>query len=223
MDADIDRLIRSRDFKGALHALADAHGTAVGRFCQAILGSPQDGADALQDTFVAALAAMPAYRGDSGVRAWIFGIARHQCADHLRKRGRRRSVWARMFGGGDVTVAPPAAADASDARMMLERALVVLPEPQREAVLLRYQQGMDATEVADVLGISHAAARKRISIGMQALRAAMDTAPMFPRPTPVTRSDAGSTPSGSEVSHDDDQHFDDHALRTTESSPGVRP
>jgi len=217
MDADIERRIRSHDHRGALGALADAYGAPLGRFCQAMLGSPEDGADALQDTLVAALHAMPRYRGEHGVRAWVFGIARHQCVTIIRKRARRRSVWSRVFGGGDLAAEPAPPSDSADARLSLERGLVGLPEAQREAVLLRYQLGMDATEVADVLGISHAAARKRISIGMQALRKSIDAEPE-PRPSP-------SNPTPRDATHDvapDEARHDDHALRTTEDPARVR-
>ncbi|MCC6624156.1 MAG: sigma-70 family RNA polymerase sigma factor [Deltaproteobacteria bacterium] len=219
MDADIERRIRSHDHRGALRALADAYGAPLGRFCQALLGSREDGADALQDTLVAALQAMPRYRGEHGVRAWVFGIARHQCATIIRKRSRRRSVWSRLFGGGDLAAAPASPAESADARLSLERALLGLPEAQREAVLLRYQLGMDATEVADVLGITHAAARKRISIGMQALRSTMDALP-HPRPAPSNPSthpsDLTRDPGPDEAPHDD------HTLRTTEDPARVR-
>lgn len=218
MDADIDRLIRSHDHKAALHALVDAYGGPLGRFCQGLLGSPQDAADALQDTLVAALSAMPAYRGDAGVRAWIYTIARRTCADVIRKRGRRRTIFARVFGRGDVSIGPMTSNEAVDARVSLEGALRTLPEHQREAVLLRYQQGLDATEVADVLGISHAAARKRISIGMQALRAYLDRQP---NPAPVNpNSQTGSNPTD-EARHDFDP--DQHSLRAAESSPRLQP
>ena len=102
MDAEIERRIHSNDHQGALRVLAETYGAPLGRFCQASLGSRDEAADALQDTLVAALKAMANYRGDHGVRAWVFGIARHQCADVIRKRARRRSVWSRLFGAGDL-------------------------------------------------------------------------------------------------------------------------
>lgn len=228
MDADIERRIAAQDHRGALRALADAYGAALGRFCQAQLGSPQDGADALQDTLVAALLAMPRYRGERGVRAWAFGIARHQCSEIVRKRMRRRSVWNRIFSGGDRAVEPAAPSDAADARLSLERALARLSPAQREVVLLRYQQGMDATEVAEILGVSHAAARKRISIAMQALRACMDEQPTGPRIAPAS---SHPHPSHSPHAHpvdrapgasNDEASHDDHHLRTTEDPARLR-
>jgi len=177
MDAQIERLISQRDYRGALDALATGHGKALGRFCAGFLGSADDGQEALQEALVQAFAAMPRYRGD-GVRAWAFGIARHVCAAELRKRARRRSLWARIFSGRDPEEdAGPTAIDHVEARLTLEKAVASLSPGLRAALLLRYQQGMDLTEVGDVLGISHAAARKRISLGLRELRRRLEVTP----------------------------------------------
>jgi len=175
MDAHIERLIGQRDYRGALDALAAAHGKALGRFCAGLLGSSHDGQEALQEALVQALSAMPRYRGE-GVRAWAFGIARHVCAAELRKRTRRRTLWSRFFALERAERGADHVGDA-DARLTLDKALVCLSPALREALLLRYQQGMDAAEVAEVLGISHAAARKRISLGLRDLRARLDPSP----------------------------------------------
>ena len=190
MDAQIERLIGQRDYRGALEALASDHGKALGRFCAGLLGSTADGEEALQEALIRTLDAMPSYRGE-GVRAWAFGIARHVCAAELKKRTRRRSLWARMFGESEPAATRPV--DDADARLSIDKALVRLSPALREALLLRYQQGMDATEVADVLGISHAAARKRISLGLAGLRmtlsidtsAALSERPARPLAQPV--------------------------------------
>jgi RNA polymerase sigma factor (sigma-70 family) len=149
MDAHIERLIAQRDYQGAVGALAHAHGKA------------------------------PGYRGD-GIRAWAFGIARHVCAAELKKRTRRRSIWERVFASDQPEQGKTSISDAIrdvDARLTIEKSLGRLSPGLREALLLRYQQGMDATEVAEVLGISHAAARKRISLGLRDLRAQLSTNP----------------------------------------------
>jgi len=186
MDAHIERLIGQRDYRGALEALASDHGKALGRFCSGLLGSVADGEEALQEALIHTLNAMPSYRGD-GVRAWAFGIARNVCAGELKKRTRRRSLWARMFGASEPALVRPL--EDADARMSLDKALMRLSPGLREALLLRYQQGMDATEVADVLHISHAAARKRISLGLAGLRLTLQvdtTAALAERPARAT-------------------------------------
>lgn len=181
MDAQIERLIGQRDYRGALEALASEHGRAIGRFCAGLLGSAQDGEEALQESMVQALRSMPRYRGE-GVRAWAFGIARHVCAAELKKRTRRRSVWARVLAGSSYQVTRPM--EDADARLSIAGALGRISAARREALLLRYQQGMDATEVADVLRISHAAARKRISLGLKELRADLSVEPALEERSP---------------------------------------
>lgn len=182
MTTSIEALISSGDHHAALEALVDQHGAALGRFCAALTGSSADADELLQDTLVAALDAMPGYRGDANPRAWAFGIARRVCHSAIRRQSRRRGLFARFFA---FTEADPAPSDRADARLALGPALARLEPRLREAVLLRYQQGMDALEVAAALGVSHAAARKRISRGVRALRATVADAPLAsPSTTP---------------------------------------
>ncbi len=205
-DTHIEAHIRSRDARAALELIAQTYGATLGRFCAAQVGALGDGEEALQETLVRAYDSFASYRGDAGVRAWLFGIARHVCVDALRKRGRRQAAFERF-----AVAEGPNATSAAEARMALEDALAGLSANLREAVLLRYQLGMDATEVADALHISHAAARKRISLGIAALRAALDAAPVRTQRAPRGNAEL---PVATETSDKGDTH--DHALRTTE-------
>lgn len=170
MQTQLNDLLASGDARAALEGLVTAYGDALTRFCAGLVGSAAEGEELVQDTLVAALAALPTYRGASP-RAWVFGIARNKAASHLRKRERRRGLFARWQPRLE-DVRPH---ERSDARLVVERGLASLRPKQREAVLLRYQQGFDASEVGEILGISHAAARKRISVGVQSLRKVLDT------------------------------------------------
>ena len=207
-DSQIDARIRAQDARGALALIAGSYGAMLGRFCAAQVGSLGDGEEALQETLVRAYDGLGSYRGEAGVRAWLFGIARHVCSDLLRKRGRRDVAFGRYAVAEGTN-----ATQAAEARMALEGALAGLSPNLREAVLLRYQLGMDATEVADALHISHAAARKRISLGIAALRAALDAAPVRPARAHVAAA-AANTDS---LVPSDKGDADDHALRTSEN------
>jgi len=171
MNTDLEALIQSGAHRAALAQLVALHGAALSRFCAAMAPTPADGEELLQEALIAALDAMPSYRGEAGVRAWLFGIARRTCAQALRRHRRRRGLFARWFAPSP----PDAASDhlRADARLDLGPALSSLEPRLRDAVLLRYQQGLDAVEVAAILGISHANARKRISLGVQRLRATL--------------------------------------------------
>lgn len=169
MDATIERYIKDGHHERALGAIVDTHGPSLGRFLAASLGSREDGEEALQDTLLEVLASLSAYRGERGLRPWLFAIARHVALTHTRKRLRRRSLWARFFAGPDRAHEDPSAD--SEARLTLNGAITRLTPNLRDALLLRYQLGLDATEVADTLGITHDAARKRISQALARLRA----------------------------------------------------
>ncbi len=169
MQTQLNDLLASGDSRAALEGLVTAYGDALTRFCAGLVGSTAEAEELVQDTLIAALSAMPTYRGASP-RAWVFGIARNMAASHLRKRDRRRGLFARW----QPPLADVRPHERSDARLVVERGLAALKPKQREAVLLRYQQGFDASEVGEILGISHAAARKRISVGVRSLRRALD-------------------------------------------------
>lgn len=168
MELRITTLMASGDFREALRLLVDAYGKPVGRYCTGLVGSRTEAEELLQESLIEAFAAMPRFRGESTVRAWLFGIARRLCIRHLRRRDRRLVLFRRF-----ARAAPPEAPsdhERTDARLALERALVALKPPLREAVLLQYQAGLESPEIAAVLGISAEAARKRVSLGVQALR-----------------------------------------------------
>lgn len=171
MELRITTLIASGDFREALRLLCEAYGAAVGRYCTGLVGSRAEAEELLQEALIEAYAAMGRFRGESTARAWLFGIARRLCIRHLRRRDRRLLLFRRF-----ARQAPEEATEdheRSDARLALERALVGLKPPLRDAVLLQYQAGLEGPEIAAVLGITAEAARKRVSLGVQALRVAL--------------------------------------------------
>lgn len=172
MEHTIQAAIAVGSYREALTLIAREHSSALLRFCYGIVGSPTEAEELTQDTLTQSFQSLPKYRADSSVRAWVFGIARKVCASHLRRRDRRAGIWAIFGGRGTPTaIAPPLEeAERSEERRLLAGALSSLKGIHREAVLLRYQAGLSSTEIATCLGISHVAARKRVSLGLAQLR-----------------------------------------------------
>lgn len=69
----------------------ETHGDALFGFALTRLHIRAEAEDAVQETFLAALRAQTQYRGDSGERAWLFGILRHKIVDRIRLRTREVS------------------------------------------------------------------------------------------------------------------------------------
>lgn len=119
--------------------------------------------DAVQETFLRFVRARSRYREQGRVRAYLVTIARNVCADMARDRA---ATWAELpeslSGGGDP-------GDADDGRD-LAAALARLPRSQREALELRYGEGLTVGEVGATLGMSRFAAARALSAALEALR-----------------------------------------------------
>jgi RNA polymerase sigma-70 factor, ECF subfamily len=146
------------------------HGAALGRLCMALTGSQADAEEAAQETLLAACAQMPSYRGEGTVRAWLFGIARRQCARRFEqgaREGRRLALVRSAEAGGETPVVSVTAMRRARA---VRDAMAELKPSEREALILHYQGGLSFREIGVVCGIDEAAARKRASRGLARLR-----------------------------------------------------
>ncbi|KRC65605.1 hypothetical protein ASE12_13075 [Aeromicrobium sp. Root236] len=100
---------------------------------------------------------------------WLVGTARKVIGNHVRATIRRRRLATRLALYSEVT------ADSSvesSARADALHRLATLTEVEREAMLLVAWDGLTSDEAADVLGISPATFRKRLSRARQAVLAA---------------------------------------------------
>lgn len=139
----------------------DEHRAAVWRVCVAVAGR-QDAEDAFQETWLSALRAYPRLARDANVRAWLVTIAQRKAIDTHRARARR------PVAAGELPDVPAPADPEPDDELW--DAVRALPPGQRAAVTLRYAGDLRPAEVAQALGISAEAARRRIADGLSTLR-----------------------------------------------------
>jgi RNA polymerase sigma-70 factor, ECF subfamily len=118
--------------------------------------------DVAGDTWVQVVAGLAGFRGDEqAFRAWLFTIARHRAADAGRSRARRPAVPLAPGEAADQPTAPDAAdlaLDAISARATVAL-IATLPRDQAEIIMLRVVAGLDAVDVARILGKSPGAVR----------------------------------------------------------------
>lgn len=137
------------------------------RFCLAILANPEDAQDALQNTMVKALRALPGEERDIQLKPWLYRIAHNESIDLLRRR--------RDSGQLDAEQVAPGAGIAEEAatRERLRRLVTdlgELPERQRGALVMRELSGLDFDEIAAALGTSPAVARQTLYEARLSLR-----------------------------------------------------
>jgi RNA polymerase sigma factor (sigma-70 family) len=142
-------------------SLVDVHGADLHRYLVAVAG-PHDGADAFQETLLAALRAYPKVTSDRNLRGWLFTIAHRKVIDQARSRARRALPVDEM---PDIGVH-----DADGADRSLWAAVAQLPTKQRSAVVQRYVLDRPYAEIAEVIGSSEDAARQNVRAGLHRLR-----------------------------------------------------
>ncbi|MDB4956123.1 MAG: polymerase sigma-70 factor, subfamily [Myxococcales bacterium] len=164
-------LITAGKHREALTTCARTHHVVLGRLCMALLGSKADADEAVQETLLRAHRAMPTYRGEGSVKAWLCGIARHVCAHVLETRRRGREIL-------EVVPIEEEARDAFTARRrarVIREGLEKLKPSERDVLVLRYVADLSHREIAVACGVDEAAARKRISRALARLRSVMPT------------------------------------------------
>src|SRR6476646_6524302 len=167
----ITDLIASGRHREALTACARTYQVVLGRLCMSLLGSRADADEATQDTLLRAHRAMPTYRGEGSVKAWLCGIARHVCAHVLETRRRGRELLEIVPAEGEQR-------DAFEARRrtrLVREALEKLKPSEREALVLRFVADLSHREIAVACGLDEAAARKRTSRALARLLSIVPT------------------------------------------------
>jgi RNA polymerase sigma-70 factor, ECF subfamily len=118
--------------------------------------------DLAQDTFVKAFRNLHTYDPQRKLASWLFKIAHNTTLDHLR-RGGLATVPLQAAGedeGGsladvladEATEGPAAAAERHDLARVLDRAIATLRPEYREAVVLRYVEGLSYEEIVEATG-----------------------------------------------------------------------
>lgn len=134
--------------------------TGIFRFALSILKDPQLAEDVLQETFLRILSGKG--NPDPGKeQAWLYRVARNICYDILRKRKRETQ---------EVSIAP-AAAEANWEYLAL---IAPLSPKEQEIVSLKILGGLTHKEIAKVLGITTAGAKKRYERAISKLREEME-------------------------------------------------
>lgn len=152
--------------------LYERYADRVYRYALGRTGSAEAADDIVSETMLAAMEGLRGFDAERGTFAgWLFGIARHQLSARERRQGVFRRALARVWS-------PTAAEDDTldtliryEDVLLVRRLLAKLSPADRELVLLRYSGGLRTVELAAVLGISHGAARMRLSRALQRMHA----------------------------------------------------
>jgi len=151
----------------------------VVRYCRARLGRTErtfaSADDVAQEVCMAVLTALSSYR-DQGrpFLAFVYGIAAHKVIDAHRAAGRNKSEpVSDVPDSAEVSDGPEQRALQFESAGEMGRLLEVLPEKQREILILRVVNGLSAEETAEAVGSTPGAVRVAQHRALGRLRKAM--------------------------------------------------
>lgn len=157
----------------ALRVLYDRHAAGMLRLLRRMTSQSGVAEDILQEAWLAVWRSAGGFRGESSVRAWLYGVAKRQAHNQLR-----RAVLPVVEL--DEAMAVPDGADAVEdvvlanaARTDLAAGIRDLPEHLREVLMFVLADDMAYPEVAAVLGIPVGTVKSRMSHARRRLAAAL--------------------------------------------------
>ncbi len=175
-DTDQDRARRFRD--AALPHLDDVF--ALARY---LMHNTADAEDAVQECYLRALHHFDSYRGPA-MKPWLLAILRNVCNAEFARR-RKQPAPADQAGEEAAETAPLwQEPEASPESLMLRerddatirRLVAALPQPFREAIVLREINELSYQEIAQVAGVPVGTVMSRLARARSMLRSAWNVA-----------------------------------------------
>jgi RNA polymerase sigma factor (sigma-70 family) len=165
-----DDLLARRATKGdrrAFEAIYRRYHRDLYRFCLAMVGNAQDAQDALQNTMVKVLRALPGEQRQIQLKPWLYRIARNEAIETVRRR--RDSVGLEPeHGSTGIELAETAEQRERLRRLIAD--LEELPERQRAALVMRELAGLGFEQIGETFETSPAVARQTVYEARLSLR-----------------------------------------------------
>ena len=158
----------ARDWQPDFEQLVDEHQSMVFSLAWRMTGDRGLAEEIAQDVFLELDRNMTRIESPSHALFWLRRVAMSRSADALRRRRVRGvDLWVEIEENHGVT--PEERVSPVGAR--LEQLLASLPEPQREALVLRYQENLTPDEIAATLESPLATVKSNLQRGLKLLRA----------------------------------------------------
>lgn len=145
------RLIIQKD-ELAFHVLYGRYSTQVQRYFYRMLYQNIEVAnDATQELFIKVFEKASLFNLDRKFSIWLFTIANNQCKNYYRSKSRKPEQIDLEGSPANFSYQPETAQkDYSNFNKALQKALMQLPEEQKNLFVLRYQEAFSIIEIADI-------------------------------------------------------------------------
>ena len=169
-DSKLVKRVQKGD-KGAFDMLVLKYQHKIVNLVMRYVRDPEQALDIAQDAFIKAYRALPRFRGDSAFYTWLYRIAVNTAKNHLAAQ-RRRPIDIELdlqdpeqydlHAKLKETDTPEGVTISEELRKTVEKAIQLLPEDLRTAIVLRELDGMSYEEIAQTMECPVGTVRSRI-------------------------------------------------------------
>ena len=154
-----------------------------------VIGREEDARDVAQETFLRAFRALSGFKGQAKFSSWLYRITLNLCRDWIRRE--RRTPIAQTPEGVDLVELAGEAVDTETVDELVSRkelgravakAMALLPEEQRTAIIMKEYHGLTFQEIADLLDCPLSTVKTRLYQGLTVLRRQLQQAEAEPAP-----------------------------------------
>jgi RNA polymerase sigma-70 factor, ECF subfamily len=152
-----------------------------------VIGREEDARDVAQETFLRAFRALGGFKGQAKFSSWLYRITLNLCRDWIRKQ--RRTPVAQAPEGVDIIELAGEATPGETIEQLVGRkqlgravskAMAMLPEEQRTAIILKEYHGLTFQEIADMLDCPLSTVKTRLYQGLSVVRKQLEQAGVKP-------------------------------------------
>lgn len=174
---EADFMAARRGDRNAFRRLVLATQRMVASVALAVTRDIQLSEDIAQETYLKAWHRLAAMNHPDSFLPWLRQVTRNQAIDHVRRRRYQElsldETDTRLLDAPDDGPGPDASLHRREQSEMLSRALDEIPDESREVLLLFYREGQSSRQVAELLGLSDGAVRKRLQRAREVLQAGL--------------------------------------------------
>ena len=152
-----------------------------------VIGREEDARDVAQETFLRAFRALGGFKGQAKFSSWLYRITLNLCRDWIRKE--RRTPVSQAPEGVDIIELAGEATPGETIEQLVGRkelgravskAMAMLPEEQRTAIILKEYHGLTFQEIADMLDCPLSTVKTRLYQGLSVVRKQLESAGVKP-------------------------------------------
>jgi RNA polymerase sigma-70 factor, ECF subfamily len=164
----------------------EAHRERALRYITSIVRDAAEAEDVLQEVMLRASRGYAELRAEEALTTWVYRVATHACVDHLRQRARRLPVetWTELDELVAYDDSLPSVQQTVERQQMSEcvqRLLGRLPDQYRSVLILADLDGLTASEIGELLGLTLTTVKMRIHRARRLLRSELEAGCSFSR------------------------------------------